>query len=75
MKKISCLVLIAFCVSAMSMAAMAGVKAPTKGASMEATKVVKVKRVVKKVTVKRVHVKVAPKMVPAAAPVAAPAAK
>ncbi len=55
MKKISCLVLIAFCVSAMSMAAMAGVKAPIKGASMEATKVVKVKRVKK--VVKKVNVK------------------
>ena len=68
MKKISCLILIAFCISAMSMAAMAGVKAPTKGASMEATKVVKVKRVKK--VVKKVTVKVAPKMAPAAVPAA-----
>ncbi len=68
MKKISCLVLIAFCVSAMSMAAMAGVKAPIKGASMEATKVVKVKRVKK--VVKKVTVKVAPKTAPKTAPAA-----
>ena len=69
-KKISWLVMIAFCISAMSMAAMAGVKAPTKGAStMEATKVVKVKKIKK--VVKKVHVKA----VTAPAPVSAPAAK
>ena len=56
MKKISWLVMIAFCISAMSMAAMAGVKGPIKGSTLEATKVVKVKKVIKvKKTVKKTH--------------------
>ena len=65
MKKVTSLVLIAFCVAAMSMAAMAGTKTMTitktitKGVSTtEATKVVKVKKV--KRVVKKVHVKTAP---------------